>query len=213
MSWTMWPDYHPLIQYDFFFIKTGYGFTNCDYELIFLMHCSRGSQARVDPKVWDSNSVVCQGWCNWLKQLQQLLIRSQKLNRVPDKKKEIAFRFRVAAVTTPRKHSSLSVGCGLWYPDRPEIYWGSTARPLVGGGGERDYCCLWLPLVVAHLFQFLPFSLTIISFFIYSIAPTKDEEDAQPVKKTYTWNTKEEAKQAFKELLKEKVFKMSQMFI
>uniref|UniRef100_A0A8D0KP84 Pre-mRNA-processing factor 40 homolog A n=1 Tax=Salvator merianae TaxID=96440 RepID=A0A8D0KP84_SALMN len=35
-------------------------------------------------------------------------------------------------------------------------------------------------------------------------APKKDEEDAQPVKKTYTWNTKEEAKQAFKELLKEK---------
>ncbi|KAH0621395.1 hypothetical protein JD844_022645 [Phrynosoma platyrhinos] len=34
--------------------------------------------------------------------------------------------------------------------------------------------------------------------------PKKEEEDAQPVKKTYTWNTKEEAKQAFKELLKEK---------
>ncbi|XP_060113435.1 pre-mRNA-processing factor 40 homolog A [Heteronotia binoei] len=36
------------------------------------------------------------------------------------------------------------------------------------------------------------------------IVPKKDEEEAQPVKKTYTWNTKEEAKQAFKELLKEK---------
>ncbi|XP_062821864.1 pre-mRNA-processing factor 40 homolog A [Anolis carolinensis] len=36
------------------------------------------------------------------------------------------------------------------------------------------------------------------------ITPKKEEEDAQPVKKTYTWNTKEEAKQAFKELLKEK---------
>uniref|UniRef100_A0A670IM31 Pre-mRNA-processing factor 40 homolog A n=1 Tax=Podarcis muralis TaxID=64176 RepID=A0A670IM31_PODMU len=36
------------------------------------------------------------------------------------------------------------------------------------------------------------------------VAAKKDEEDAQPVKKTYTWNTKEEAKQAFKELLKEK---------
>ncbi|XP_054826217.1 pre-mRNA-processing factor 40 homolog A isoform X2 [Eublepharis macularius] len=36
------------------------------------------------------------------------------------------------------------------------------------------------------------------------VVPKKDEEDAQPVKKTYTWNTKEEAKQAFKELLKEK---------
>uniref|UniRef100_A0A8C0VCF1 Pre-mRNA-processing factor 40 homolog A n=1 Tax=Cyanistes caeruleus TaxID=156563 RepID=A0A8C0VCF1_CYACU len=32
----------------------------------------------------------------------------------------------------------------------------------------------------------------------------KEDEEAQPVKKTYTWNTKEEAKQAFKELLKEK---------
>ncbi|NWV85990.1 PR40A factor, partial [Dasyornis broadbenti] len=35
-------------------------------------------------------------------------------------------------------------------------------------------------------------------------AAKKEDEDAQPVKKTYTWNTKEEAKQAFKELLKEK---------
>ncbi|NWZ25539.1 PR40A factor, partial [Asarcornis scutulata] len=32
----------------------------------------------------------------------------------------------------------------------------------------------------------------------------EEDDDAQPVKKTYTWNTKEEAKQAFKELLKEK---------
>ncbi|XP_010210404.1 PREDICTED: pre-mRNA-processing factor 40 homolog A-like, partial [Tinamus guttatus] len=40
--------------------------------------------------------------------------------------------------------------------------------------------------------------------FIYSAASKKEDEDAQPVKKTYTWNTKEEAKQAFKELLKEK---------
>uniref|UniRef100_A0A670YEE2 Pre-mRNA-processing factor 40 homolog A n=1 Tax=Pseudonaja textilis TaxID=8673 RepID=A0A670YEE2_PSETE len=36
------------------------------------------------------------------------------------------------------------------------------------------------------------------------VVPKKEEEEAQPVKKTYTWNTKEEAKQAFKELLKEK---------
>ncbi|XP_038277400.1 pre-mRNA-processing factor 40 homolog A isoform X3 [Dermochelys coriacea] len=36
------------------------------------------------------------------------------------------------------------------------------------------------------------------------VASKKEEEDTQPVKKTYTWNTKEEAKQAFKELLKEK---------
>ncbi|XP_052531174.1 pre-mRNA-processing factor 40 homolog A isoform X6 [Tympanuchus pallidicinctus] len=35
-------------------------------------------------------------------------------------------------------------------------------------------------------------------------ASKKEGDDAQPVKKTYTWNTKEEAKQAFKELLKEK---------
>ncbi|NWV61054.1 PR40A factor, partial [Malurus elegans] len=35
-------------------------------------------------------------------------------------------------------------------------------------------------------------------------AVKKEDEEAQPVKKTYTWNTKEEAKQAFKELLKEK---------
>ncbi|ELK04616.1 Pre-mRNA-processing factor 40 like protein A [Pteropus alecto] len=34
--------------------------------------------------------------------------------------------------------------------------------------------------------------------------PKKEEEESQPAKKTYTWNTKEEAKQAFKELLKEK---------
>uniref|UniRef100_A0A8C5UC34 Pre-mRNA processing factor 40 homolog A n=1 Tax=Malurus cyaneus samueli TaxID=2593467 RepID=A0A8C5UC34_9PASS len=39
-----------------------------------------------------------------------------------------------------------------------------------------------------------------------SAAVKKEDEEAQPVKKTYTWNTKEEAKQAFKELLKEKVF-------
>ncbi|XP_009959928.1 PREDICTED: pre-mRNA-processing factor 40 homolog A-like, partial [Leptosomus discolor] len=37
-----------------------------------------------------------------------------------------------------------------------------------------------------------------------SAASKKEDDDAQPVKKTYTWNTKEEAKQAFKELLKEK---------
>uniref|UniRef100_A0A8C0BHX7 Pre-mRNA-processing factor 40 homolog A n=1 Tax=Buteo japonicus TaxID=224669 RepID=A0A8C0BHX7_9AVES len=40
--------------------------------------------------------------------------------------------------------------------------------------------------------------------FLYSAASKKEDDDAQPVKKTYTWNTKEEAKQAFKELLKEK---------
>ncbi|NXF86302.1 PR40A factor, partial [Eubucco bourcierii] len=40
--------------------------------------------------------------------------------------------------------------------------------------------------------------------FVSSAASKKEDDDAQPVKKTYTWNTKEEAKQAFKELLKEK---------
>ncbi|KFP38581.1 Pre-mRNA-processing factor 40 A, partial [Chlamydotis macqueenii] len=46
----------------------------------------------------------------------------------------------------------------------------------------------------------------IIGFFFFqcSAASKKEDDDAQPVKKTYTWNTKEEAKQAFKELLKEK---------
>ncbi|KFP06598.1 Pre-mRNA-processing factor 40 A, partial [Calypte anna] len=43
-----------------------------------------------------------------------------------------------------------------------------------------------------------------ITDFVHSAASKKEEDDAQPVKKTYTWNTKEEAKQAFKELLKEK---------
>ncbi|NXG55756.1 PR40A factor, partial [Hemiprocne comata] len=38
----------------------------------------------------------------------------------------------------------------------------------------------------------------------FCAASKKEDDDAQPVKKTYTWNTKEEAKQAFKELLKEK---------
>lgn len=42
--------------------------------------------------------------------------------------------------------------------------------------------------------------------FLSSFTPKKEEEESQPAKKTYTWNTKEEAKQAFKELLKEKVF-------
>lgn len=48
--------------------------------------------------------------------------------------------------------------------------------------------------------------------FLSSFTPKKEEEESQPAKKTYTWNTKEEAKQAFKELLKEKVF-ILQIFI
>uniref|UniRef100_A0A5F9CN97 Pre-mRNA processing factor 40 homolog A n=1 Tax=Oryctolagus cuniculus TaxID=9986 RepID=A0A5F9CN97_RABIT len=39
---------------------------------------------------------------------------------------------------------------------------------------------------------------------VADFTPKKEEEESQPAKKTYTWNTKEEAKQAFKELLKEK---------
>nr|XP_048282116.1 pre-mRNA-processing factor 40 homolog A isoform X8 [Myodes glareolus] len=39
---------------------------------------------------------------------------------------------------------------------------------------------------------------------VTDFTPKKEEEESQPAKKTYTWNTKEEAKQAFKELLKEK---------
>lgn len=39
----------------------------------------------------------------------------------------------------------------------------------------------------------------------FSFTPKKKRKKANQ-QKTYTWNTKEEAKQAFKELLKEKVF-------
>uniref|UniRef100_A0A4W3I3C7 Pre-mRNA-processing factor 40 homolog A n=1 Tax=Callorhinchus milii TaxID=7868 RepID=A0A4W3I3C7_CALMI len=46
---------------------------------------------------------------------------------------------------------------------------------------------------------------TIQLLFLSSDIPKKEEEvKKEPVRKTYTWNTKEEAKQAFKELLKEK---------
>ncbi|NXX77083.1 PR40A factor, partial [Urocolius indicus] len=46
--------------------------------------------------------------------------------------------------------------------------------------------------------------MKLLTVYLYSAASKKEDDDAQPVKKTYTWNTKEEAKQAFKELLKEK---------
>lgn len=39
------------------------------------------------------------------------------------------------------------------------------------------------------------------------------EERPELVKKVYKWNTKEEAKQAFKELLKEKVFFSLSLFL
>lgn len=47
-------------------------------------------------------------------------------------------------------------------------------------------------------------SVSIIIFFALSVEVVK-EERPELQKKTYKWNTKEEAKQAFKELLKEKV--------
>lgn len=50
---------------------------------------------------------------------------------------------------------------------------------------------------------------TVLIFFFLSLSPFSNDasKDERPelVKKTYKWNTKEEAKQAFKELLKEKV--------
>ena len=46
--------------------------------------------------------------------------------------------------------------------------------------------------------------IPVISSFSISVEVTK-EERPELQKKTYKWNTKEEAKQAFKELLKEKV--------
>ncbi|NXF78358.1 PR40A factor, partial [Sclerurus mexicanus] len=66
---------------------------------------------------------------------------------------------------------------------------GSGRNPALGGWAGPGTGCpekLWLPLDPRDA------------------ASKKEDEDAQPVKKTYTWNTKEEAKQAFKELLKEK---------
>lgn len=49
-------------------------------------------------------------------------------------------------------------------------------------------------LIVIQLYFPLPFSVEV---------PKEERPELQ--KKTYKWNTKEEAKQAFKELLKEKV--------
>lgn len=59
----------------------------------------------------------------------------------------------------------------------------------------------WIPLVC---FPFHSFSKLIINIFALSVETPK-EERPELQKKTYKWNTKEEAKQAFKELLKEKV--------
>uniref|UniRef100_A0A8C5PPC0 Pre-mRNA-processing factor 40 homolog B n=1 Tax=Leptobrachium leishanense TaxID=445787 RepID=A0A8C5PPC0_9ANUR len=39
---------------------------------------------------------------------------------------------------------------------------------------------------------------------VLEVAPVEEKEEEKSVKKVYTWNTKEEAKQAFKDLLKEK---------
>lgn len=49
-----------------------------------------------------------------------------------------------------------------------------------------------------------------MSYFALSVEVTK-EERPELQKKTYKWNTKEEAKQAFKELLKEKVSQSSRV--
>lgn len=45
------------------------------------------------------------------------------------------------------------------------------------------------------------------TFFCFHSNDVSKEERPELVKKVYKWNTKEEAKQAFKELLKEKVNK------
>lgn len=49
------------------------------------------------------------------------------------------------------------------------------------------------------------FSFVIYFYFIFFSNDVSKEERPELVKKVYKWNTKEEAKQAFKELLKEKV--------
>lgn len=51
--------------------------------------------------------------------------------------------------------------------------------------------------------------LSLPCFLCLSVEPPK-EERPELQKKTYKWNTKEEAKQAFKELLKEKVSPVKQ---
>ncbi|KFQ08179.1 Pre-mRNA-processing factor 40 A, partial [Haliaeetus albicilla] len=69
----------------------------------------------------------------------------------------------------------------------------SSKQEASADGSNLEKKCLCVKLLIFFLF-----------FFLYSAASKKEDDDAQPVKKTYTWNTKEEAKQAFKELLKEK---------
>ncbi|KFQ28015.1 Pre-mRNA-processing factor 40 A, partial [Mesitornis unicolor] len=65
----------------------------------------------------------------------------------------------------------------------------------------------WQTTPPSRTAQQSPFQLLTFCDSAYSVlysAAKKEDDDAQPAKKTYTWNTKEEAKQAFKELLKEK---------
>uniref|UniRef100_A0A8U8C3Q0 Pre-mRNA-processing factor 40 homolog A n=1 Tax=Geospiza parvula TaxID=87175 RepID=A0A8U8C3Q0_GEOPR len=77
------------------------------------------------------------------------------------------------------------------YLNSNKIRWGKriSVRKIIG-------CSNLNISVLKILFNNLDFLSGSLNYFF--------DEDAQPVKKTYTWNTKEEAKQAFKELLKEK---------
>ncbi|NXG05610.1 PR40A factor, partial [Sakesphorus luctuosus] len=81
-------------------------------------------------------------------------------------------------------------------PSHGQVGRGLERPGVVGGDGTND---LWSSLGWGEMMEQGKFLL-----FVSSAASKKEDEEAQPVKKTYTWNTKEEAKQAFKELLKEK---------
>uniref|UniRef100_A0A8C7HPM1 Pre-mRNA-processing factor 40 homolog A n=1 Tax=Oncorhynchus kisutch TaxID=8019 RepID=A0A8C7HPM1_ONCKI len=67
-----------------------------------------------------------------------------------------------------------------------------TLIDIVANGGE--------PIVMRHR----QLSFSFLSVFLFFSNDASKEERPELVKKTYKWNTKEEAKQAFKELLKEK---------
>ncbi|NXD50043.1 PR40A factor, partial [Corvus moneduloides] len=107
---------------------------------------------------------------------------------------------------------------GKSFPVRLGRGWDGSPREAVAAPGSLEVSKARLggiypgiPHGFAAIFHFLAASVT-GTFHKFSsscknfpgAAAKKEDEDAQPVKKTYTWNTKEEAKQAFKELLKEK---------